>query len=401
MSAPILAEPLPLPSGVVLPNRLAKSAMSEGLADAQGHANETHARLYERWGEGGAGLLITGNVMLAPEFVAEPGNVVLDEHHPLEPLQAWARAGQAGGGQIWVQINHPGRQVPRGLGVTPVAPSAVAVDLPGFPTPRALEDDEILDIVRRFGVAARRAQEAGFDGVQIHGAHGYLVSQFLSPRTNLRDDRWGGDAEGRRRFLMEVLAEIQRVAPGLPVGVKLNSADFQKGGFEEDESLAVVKALAAAGVDLVEISGGTYERPEMFEVARESTRRREAFFLEFAERVRGEVDVPLMVTGGFRSGGAMTEAVQGGSVDVVGLARPLAVEPDLPARILADPSVAAAPIELPSLHSKVDGMVQGAWYGLQLRRMGRGKAPDPKLSRFSALWAYVRAMATRPAPRAA
>ena len=396
----ILAQPLTLPSGAVLPNRLAKSAMSEGLADGQGHAGDELARLYQRWGEGGTGLLITGNVMLAPEFVAEPGNVVLDDDHPLEPLKAWARAAQSGGGKVWVQINHPGRQVPRGLGVTPVAPSAVPVDLPGFPTPRALSDDEIVDIVRRFGVAARRAQEAGFDGVQVHGAHGYLVSQFLSPRTNLRDDRWGGDATGRSRFLLEVVAEIQRAAPGMPIGVKLNSADFQKGGFGEDDAIEVVQALEAAGVDLIEVSGGTYERPEMFETARESTRQREAFFLDFAERVRKVTQVPLMVTGGFRSGPAMTAALEGGAVDVVGMARPLAVEPDLSARLLADPTAAAQPVTLPSLHKKVDGMLQGAWYGLQIRRMGRGLAPDPKLSRFSAIWAYVRTMATRPSPRA-
>ncbi len=396
-----LNEALVLPSGAVLKNRIAKSAMSEGLADAAGHATEAHERLYARWGEGGAGLLITGNVMLAPEYVAEPGNVVLDEHHPLEPLAAWAAAATAHGAHAWVQINHPGRQVPRGLGVTPVAPSAVAVDIPGFATPRALEHDEILDIVRRFGVAARRSKEAGFTGVQIHAAHGYLVSQFLSPRTNLRDDRWGGSAENRRRFLLEVVAAIQEAVPGFPIGVKLNSADFQKGGFDGEESLAVIRALEAAGVDLVEISGGTYERAAMFEesLAKESTRKREAFFLDFAERVRGEVQVPLMVTGGFRSGEAMTAAVAGGAVDVVGLARPLAVEPDLPARVLADPDVSAIPVRLATLSARLDGMVQGTWYGLQLRRMARGLAPDPGLSRLAALWAYARTMAGAKAPR--
>ncbi len=388
-----LSQPLPLPCGVCLPNRIAKSAMSERLGDAQGHADERLARLYGRWSDGGAGLLITGNVMVDPQAVAEPGNVVLDREHPLGPLQAWAHAATRSGSQAWVQLNHPGRQVPRSLSVEPVAPSAVAVQMGGvFGTPRALTEPEIEAIIVRFAESASRAKEAGFTGVQLHAAHGYLISQFLSPLTNLRTDGWGGDAERRRRFLLAVVAAVRAaVGPDFPVGVKLNSADFQRGGFDEQESMEVVAALDAAGIDLLEISGGTYERSILFTEsnAAESTRTREAFFLEYAEGVRGRTALPILLTGGFRSGRAMTEAVSSGAIDVAGLARPLAVEPDLPLRLLADPGAAARVVHLATGSKSLDGLVVGAWYGRQIRRMGQGLAPSMGLTRLGAVAWYL------------
>ena len=389
-----LNDTLALPSGATLPNRLAKSAMSEGLGDASGHADERLVRLYGRWSDGGTGLLITGNVMIDRDAVAEPGNVVLDRAHPLPPLQAWAAAATRAGNHAWVQINHPGRQVPRSVSSEPVAPSAVPVKLgKAFATPRALNGDEIEALVTKYAESAARAQEAGFTGVQIHGAHGYLVSQFLSPLTNLRTDDWGGDPARRRRFLLEIVRAIRAaVGPDFPIGVKLNSADFQRGGFTEEESMDVVTALEAEGIDLLEISGGTYERSVMFAEsnanAKASTQAREAFFLEYAERVRSRTSLPLLLTGGFRSGAAMTEALAG-AVDVVGMARPLAVEPDLSARLLADPTAAARVVKVSTGNGMLDGLVVGVWYGTQLRRMGAGQDPNPRLSRLRALFTYV------------
>lgn len=382
----------------MLPNRLAKSAMSEALGDARHDATPALQQLYATWAAGGAGLLITGNVMVCRGALGEAGNVVFDAQTDLAASRAWAQAATASGTQAWVQLNHPGRQVPKGLGDEAVAPSAIAIDVGMglFQSPRALTEPEILGIIQAFGFAAGHAKQAGFTGVQLHGAHGYLVSQFLSPRANQRNDAWGGTPEKRRRFLLEVVAAIRAaVGPAFPVGVKLNSADFQRGGFDEAESMAVVAALEVAGVDLLEISGGTYETPVMMAQtpAKASTVAREAFFLEYAREVRQRVRMPLMLTGGFRTRagmdaalaeGAMTGGNGGSTIDVVGLARPLAVEPDLPARLLAGTALGA--IATPSLKvGMYDGFVELAWHGQQLARMGQGRAPDPARSPWVAL----------------
>jgi 2,4-dienoyl-CoA reductase-like NADH-dependent reductase (Old Yellow Enzyme family) len=394
-----LTQTLTLPCGTVLPNRIAKSAMAEGLGDADGNPSAGHMALYERWAAGGTGLLITGNVMIDRRAQAEPSGVVVEDEGVLESLRRWATVCTQNGTHAWVQMNHPGRQVPASMTSEPVAPSAVAMKVKGgvFRTPRALTHAEIEDIIARFARTAALVQEAGFTGVQIHAAHGYLASQFLSPLTNLRTDAWGGDAERRRRFLVEVVRAVRAaVGPAFPVGVKLNSADFQRGGFSTEESMAVVEALEAEGIDLLEVSGGTYERSEMAKESlasastTDSTRNREAFFLDYAEQVRARTKVPILLTGGLRSGGAMTAALDSGAVDLVGLARPLAVEPDLPKRMLADPTTAALPIRLATGIRDLDGLIQGTWYGAQLGRMGRGLAPDPGLWRLAAVLGYLR-----------
>jgi len=396
-----LAARLELPCGARLANRIAKAAMSEQLA-APGHLpDEQLVRLYERWGAGGAGLLITGNVMLDPQALGEAGNVVLAEGMPLAPFTAWANAAKHGGSQVWIQLNHPGRQSPRALSAEPVAPSAVPLEGmgPAFATPRALEPAEVEAIVSRFASAAALAERAGFDGVQIHAAHGYLINQFLSPLVNLRDDAWGGDAERRRRFLLEVVRAVRAATqPGFAVGVKLNSADFQRGGFSEEESLEVVRLLGEEAVDLIEVSGGTYERAAMWEGTpqRESTRKREAYFLDFAERARQATAAPLMLTGGFRTRAGMQEALASGAVDVVGLARPLAAEPDLPARLLAGEADAALPIELGVGSRKLNLLVEATWYQLQIQRMGRGQEPNPGMSSLRALACGLRNALRKP-----
>lgn len=387
-----LEDPLELACGDTLPNRIAKAAMSEQLSGQDGAPNEEMVRLYERWGGGGSGLLITGNVMLDGRHRGEAGNVVIEDARHLDALERWSRAARRHDSRVWMQINHPGRQTPRHLDPAPVAPSAVRMEVGGaaFARPRALTEEEIEDILRRFAHTAAVAETAGFDGVQIHAAHGYLVSQFLSPHTNRRDDAWGGDAPRRRRFLVEAVRAIRgAVRPGFALSVKMNSADFQRGGFTEEESMAVIEALGSENVDLLEISGGTYERAAMFAEGKPSTSKREAFFLDFAEKAREVAAMPLMLTGGFRTRAGMELALSSGAVDVVGMARPLAVEPDLPARLLAGECDGARPIQLSSRFATIDSMVIGAWHQHQLRRMGRGLEPQPKLSRASALGRYA------------
>jgi len=388
-----LAQPLTLPNGSTLPNRLGKAAMSEQLGTRENAPTEGLAQLYQAWGRGGAGLLITGNVMIDRRALGEPGNVVLEDARHLDLIRSWATAAQAEGAQALVQINHPGRQAPRAATKDPVAPSAVALKGFGgmFAPPRALEPDEIQGLIQRFANTAKLAVDAGFAGVQVHGAHGYLISQFLSPLTNLREDDWGGSPEKRRRFLLEVLRAIRAaVGPGPTVSLKLNSADFQRGGFSEQESMQVVSALNDEAVDLLEISGGTYEhtpwegtgkQPEQ----RESTRRREAYFLDYAEQVKELAQMPLMLTGGFRTAAGMEEAIESGAVSVVGLARPLAVEPDLPLRLLSGAAESALAIELRVGIKQVDAFLEIAWYQQQIQRMSRGLDPDPSSCRLTAV----------------
>ncbi|RRQ26770.1 NADH:flavin oxidoreductase/NADH oxidase family protein [Rhodococcus sp. Eu-32] len=387
-----LGSPLTLACGQVLPNRLMKAALSEGLGTPSHAPDDRLTRLYTRWGTGGFGLVITGNVMVDRTHLGEPGNVVIEDDRDLDGLTTWAKATKDGGSPIWMQLNHPGRQAnPLATKAKPVAPSAVASGVPGLPAPRALTESEILDIVDRFSTAASVAEAAGFDGVQIHGAHGYLVSQFLSSLSNRREDRWGGNLDGRMRFVLEVVRAIRAaVSPGFAVGIKLNSADFQRGGFTEEESRETVEHLAGERIDLIEISGGSYESPAMMGRATvaASTAAREAYFLEYAREVRQAAgDVPLAVTGGFRTRKAMNHAVAEGDCDVIGLGRPTTVVPDA-GRQLVDERVERldAPrisLGLPLALAKVralkalDGALDLQWHTDQLHILGRGDDPDP------------------------
>ena len=404
MEHPTLRSPFPLSNSSLLPNRIGKAATSEALADRRtGEPSEALIRLYERWGRGGAGLLITGNVALDLDARTEPGNVVVHDRRFVDSLRLWASAAQAHGSQLFMQINHAGRQVSRRISNHPIAPSPIAVEGKGgiFAEPRALTENEILDLVQRFASAAEVAQEAGFAGVQIHAAHGYLISQFLSPLTNKRTDQWGGSAENRMRFLLQVIAAVRsRVGRSYPIAVKLNSADFQRGGFTEEESMKVVQALEHAGIDLLEISGGSYEKSAMMgedSEQRESTRKREAYFLDYAERVRNVTKLPLMLTGGLRSAKAMNAVLASGAVDLIGMARPLIVQPDLPNALLQKDSTVARKVKTKLGVKLLDDMLQIVWYQAQLRRMGRGLEPRPTLGRWRALLGgFVRSYAFNP-----
>lgn len=385
---------LTLTPTITVPNRLAKSALSEALGTMDNRVTQGLVNLYQRWADGGIGLMMTGNVMVDRRYLGEPGNVVIEDERDLPLLQAWAQAGQSAGGSLWVQLNHPGKQSPKGLNKENISPSAVPfkADMQSFfATPREMTEAEIHDVIARFANAAAIVKKAGFGGVQIHGAHGYLVSQFLSPKHNIREDAWGGTAEKRRHFVLSLYAAIREaVGADYPIGIKLNSADFQRGGFTEDESLATIQALADAGINLIEISGGTYEAPAMTGV-KESTRAREAYFLEFAEKVRQTVKTPLMVTGGFRTRAAMNDALASGALDLIGLGRPVAIEPDAPARLLSGQETRHRVSTLKTGIGMVDRMaiMEVSWYTRQLHRMAKGQEPKPNESPLWALFGIV------------
>lgn len=400
--AETLGQSLALPCGVTLKNRFAKSAMSEALGTIDNHVTPALERLYGRWAQGGTGLLITGNIMIDRNHTGEPRNVVLEDERDMALLKRWADAGKSQGNDIWVQLNHPGKQIPRMLasGDT-LAPSAVPFGKElksAFKTPRALSEDEIFDIIRRFATSAALAKKAGFTGVQIHGAHGYLVSQFLSGHHNRRTDKWGGSLENRMRFPLEIYRAIRdAVGPDYPLSIKLNSADFQRGGFTEEESMTVAETLANEGLDLLEISGGNYENPAMAGAkgVRESTVTREAYFLDYAQAIRQRVSTPLMVTGGFRSAQAMAQAVESGATDLVGIARPLAVEPDLANRILAGQEGVISRVTPRKTGIKmIDdmAMMEVSWFSRQLHRMGKGQDPKPDESVLLSLFKVVTEM---------
>ncbi len=391
--------------------------MSEVLADREtGAPDEALVNLYERWGRSGAGMLLTGNVQVSLDGRGELGQVVVEDDRHLDVLTTWAAAAQKNGAQLWMQINHAGRQTPRSVSPESVGPSAIAMKraLGLFATPRALDDAEIRALVRRFAVTAGVAKRAGFAGVQIHAAHGYLVSQFLSPLSNTRDDAWGGDARRRMRFLLEVVRAMRaEVGPRFPIGVKLNSADFQRGGFGEEESMEVVVALEREGIDLLEISGGNYDSPAMMsggKAKRATTVAREAYFLDYAKKVRSLTKTPLLLTGGLRNATTMERVVAGGEVDAVGLARPLAYEPDLPKRILDGSAIGARSFEARVGVRVLDDLLQAAYAQAQFARMARGSAPDTTLSPWRVilanfvhgyLWNPFRKTRALPSPAAA
>jgi 2,4-dienoyl-CoA reductase-like NADH-dependent reductase (Old Yellow Enzyme family) len=406
----VIEQTLTLPCGHMVANRICKAAMTEGLADAHDQATAAHHRLYSTWARGGAAILLTGNLMIDRCYLERAGNVVLEDDAGLAQLRAWAHTVHDGSSQLWAQISHPGRQCPRLVNLSPLAPSAVQLDMAGnFGKPRAATENDILDIIQRFARTAALVKEAGLDGVQIHAAHGYLLSQFLSARTNLREDRWGGALENRARLLLEVVRSVRTgVGPAYPISVKLNSSDFVKGGFTLEESLQVVQWLNEAGIDLLEVSGGTYEQLEFFKPQaqpemRDSTREREAMFLEYAKSIKAVARMPIMVTGGFRTLAGMESALADGHTDMIGVARPFCLDPDFPARMFAG-QLQRLPVpedrlvlgrgywgpNSPSASLRaLNNLAQASWYYHQIERLAAADAPQPGLSPLRAMLAHL------------
>ena len=395
-----IASSFTLPNGSVLKNRIAKSAMSENFGTRNHAPSEGLINAYKVWAKGNPGLLITGNVMVDSMALGEARNVVVEDYKDFDLLKKWARSVEGTGVHIWPQINHPGRQAFAAINRETVGPSAVSLKLRSaskmFKIPIALSDEAIWDIIKRFGNTARIMKEPGFTGCQIHGAHGYLVSQFLSPNSNIRTDQWGGSLSNRARFVLEVYREIRRqVGSDYPIAIKINSADFQQGGFTEEESMEVIRFLSNEGIDLIEISGGTYERPAMIQGDRKkSTITREAYFLDYIEKARKLIKTPLLLTGGFRSVLGMEKALEDGSLDVVGLARPFCLYPNLANQIF-DGSVERFDTPIPQIGIKfLDklGGVELPWYELQIQRIGKGKSPKTNLLAILAFWFSLKSL---------
>ena len=377
--------PLTLPNGTTLPNRIAKAAMEENMA-ADGHLpGDNIFRLYKTWAHGGSGLLITGNVMVDHRAMTGPGGIALEAQTDIAPFKKWAKAAQSKGGHVWMQINHPGRQVYAAMGGDVLSPSNVALDLGKhsklFGQPKAMDADQIKELVERFVTTATKAVEAGFNGVQIHAAHGYLLSQFLSPLSNQRDDQYGGSLDNRARLLYEIAEAVQAALPKhIAISVKLNSADFQRGGFDADDALLVVKKLGEMNIDLVELSGGSYESPAMQGTTADGrTLEREAYFLKFAQQIAQHATMPIMTTGGITRL-AVAQKVLDAGVDVVGIGRALAFSPALPNLWKQDPQAQAT---LPQVNWKdktMAGVATMAVAKRQLQRMGKGKKPKASVS---------------------
>ena len=359
----MLFEPVQLPCGVVLKNRIAKAAMSDSLGDGTGHPTDAQMRLYERWAEGGVALSIVGEVQGNPHFAEKPGNLVLNGDSDLQRFEALAQAGATNGGQLWLQLGHAGAMAHPPIS-TPKGPSAL--DLPGL-TCAELSLDEIRDLPGRFAKTAAMAQRLGFGGVEVHAAHGFLLSQFLSPLFNRRKDNYGGDIHARMRIVLEVVNEVRReVGPDFPIAVKLNSSDQLEGGLKEDDALEVVAALEETAIDLIDISGGTY-----FPGAKSSSDSAGSgpYFIGFAQRARDRTQKPLMVTGGFKSLDQVIRAIAEGDADLIGLARALALDPGLP-KTWADP--AGQDPQFPRFASRPEGGVT-AWYTMRLTQLGEDR----------------------------
>lgn len=387
-----LFSPLTLPNGTVIPNRVAKAAMAENLAGPGQQPDGRLARLDRAFAAGGVGLIITGNVMIDRLALGSPGDVVLEAGSDLKPFKAWAKAARAEGAQVWMQINHPGRQTMVALGQPAWGPSDLAVDLGKhsklFAKPQAMSEPQIRKVIQRFADTTRQAEAAGFTGVEIHAAHGYLISQFLSPLTNSRSDQWGGSLENRARLLMEVVAAVRSaVRSSFCVAVKINSADFQRGGFDATDAQAVVEMLNHSAVDLVELSGGSYEAPAMQGQTRDGrTLAREAYFLEFAHEISKVARMPIMTTGGIRRREVAEEVLAQG-VSMVGIATALAMDPTLPLAWRKDMQKDGSVPVVAFKDKTLAALAQMAVVRRQLHRLGHGKQP---MLNASALYSFIR-----------
>lgn len=383
----VLKKPVTFANGLSAPNATLKSAMTERLCTwsdddfkKRGWPTPEYIQLYTSWGEGEIGTIVLGNVPCDARYPEAKKNACIDPEiashdEYVKAYKPVIDAAKAHGSLVIAQVTHAGRQTSDQIAPTPVSSSDVqcppAMGMT-FGKPRPLTVDEIHDIARRFGFAAKVLYEAQANGIQLHSAHGYLLSQFLSPRVNKRTDQYGGDLEGRSRIVFEIIESIRKAVPDpkFIISIKINSADFADGGFDAEESYTMSKKLEAAGVDLIELSGGTYESGG-FEHKKESTVARESFFIEFAERIRPHLTkARLAVTGGFRSSNAMAKAVEEKSCDIVGLARPLCREPHLCKELLSGQKQKAKDV-----HPDLPAQIEIAACVVQLGQIARGEPP--------------------------
>ena len=378
-----------LPCGSQLSNRIAKAAMTERLANKTHFSNSDLCNLYGKWSDSGAGLLISGNIMVDKRHKESSGNIVIEDESGLEELTRLAKEATRNGNHFWAQISHAGRQATIFSTLNPIAPSAIKLKkLMLFAKPKAMTSLQIQDVIDRYVTASVICKKAGFTGVQIHAAHGYLLSQFLSPNTNKRGDNYGGSIENRSRILMEIITKTrEQVGPEFPISVKLNSADFQRGGFNEEDAFYVIDQLQKLKIDLLEVSGGTYENIVFLTKRNEkaSTRKREAFFMEFAERVREKTDIPLMVTGGFRTLEFCERVIENNELEVIGFARPFLLDQSFPGSFVnkMDSKIEDASFNFPI--KEMADMAEAGFYDYQIHRIAKNKKVQINYSPYLAV----------------
>ncbi len=362
-----LSDSLQLPCGVILKNRCTKSAMSDSLGDGQGNPTNTQIALYSRWAQGGAGLMIVGEVQGHPHYLEKPGNLVLRSDSNERRFRELAAASSDTTAHLWLQLGHAGALAYPPCG-RPVGPSALS--LPELSCDE-MTPAEIAGLPGFFAETARLARDFGFGGVQVHAAHGFLLSQFLSPRFNRRGDAYGGSVAKRVRLVVEVIEQVRAaVGPGFPVAVKINSSDGIEGGLVAEDSLEMIKVLGGTSVDLIEISGGSYF-PGAEKLS--AQRRSGPYFTDFAREARNYTNTPLMVTGGFKTREQAATALQSGAADLIGLARSLVLNPELPQAWLNGMSVQP---EFPIFSDAPEGGVT-AWYTMKLsEHVGYGPPVD-------------------------
>ncbi|WP_396667573.1 hypothetical protein [Microbacterium sp. R86528] len=374
----VLGAPLGLPCGLVLKNRIVKAAMSDSLGDGTGDPSAAQVELYRRWAQGGAALLLVGEVQVDPAYPERPGNLVLHPGSDDERLRQLALAGSESGAHVWAQLGHAGA-----LAWSPISsaagPSELHIDgLHCGELPLAAVEA----LPQVYARAARHAQSVGFSGVEVHAGHGFLLSQFLSPLFNHRTDHYGGSIEHRSRILTDIVKQIRvEVGPSFGIGVKLNTSDQLAGGLTEDEALVVVSLLGDEAIDLLDLSGGTY-----FPGAEASSEKRSSgpYFLDFARQAREVTNTPLMVTGGFKFRDEATQAVSSGTADLVGLARTMALDPEMPAKWLQS---AGGDPPFPRFDAPPPGGIT-AWFTMRLTALANHEETTFDLTPRQAIDAY-------------
>jgi len=322
--------------GLTLKNRIVRSATGEGVATPDGDLVDAHYEMYEALAKGGAGLIVSGHMFVKENGRASKGMAGIHNDDLIPQWRKLTDIVHEYGGVIAAQINHAGRQSTEEIiGETPIAPSAVTNKANGV-TPREATVEEILDLIECYAAAAARAKDAGFDAVQLHCAHGYLMSQFISPYTNQRTDEWGGSTHARMSFVLDVLRAVrERAGADYPVMIKLNAEDFIDGGLTLKMSREIAEALEREGIDAIEISGGMAETVSKIVRTNIRTPDKEAYFRPYAEAFRKAVKTPLMLVGGIRSRAVMDAVLNDDVADFVSLCRPFIREPDLPNKLAA------------------------------------------------------------------
>lgn len=392
----MINESLKLPNGWTIRNRIVKAAMSEALADRFNNPSDGLIKLFERWSKGGAGLLITGNIAVDRWHLEHAGNVVLDECSSMERVTALASAAKSGGSLVLAQLSHAGRQTPAAINLHPLSISDIRLGLPGYGKPKAATDADLRNVVKQFVISASLAKEAGFNGVEIHAAHGYLLSSSLSPRINTRNDHWGGSLQNRARLLLSIIEEVRsEVGQSFIIATKLNSSDFQVGGFSHEDSIAVAKMLEKVGIDLLEVSGGNFESPVSYQysVKKDLRATREAYFLDYAKDIKAAVSIPVMVTGGFRTASVMNDAIADKATDLIGMGRPFIINPEFPNKLL-DGSLTTTPIierDFPSASDLPRGAVLN-WFCYQLALHGTEGDSNISIPVFDGHERYLKSM---------